>query len=177
MAVGKNFRNGVVATLALLSCVVASAPVITHAQGLPGLSLCWTGRCPKELNYRLDYGGKSDSFDRYRLRISGKDLNVAVAQIAISYPDYFSGSFDVNNVEVIVRDKSIALKPVEWDQENHRLLIQPVEAIAANQALEIQLSNVKNPRYGGMFYFNGSIQTPGDVPLLRYIGTWVISID
>jgi hypothetical protein len=177
MVFGKKCRNGLLALLALASCAVTSLPIITNAQGLPGLTLCWTGRCPKELNYRLDYGGRSDTFDRYRLRIPGRELNVAVAQIAIAYPDYYTGTFDVNDVEVFVRDRAVAIKPVDWDRENRRLLIEPMEPIAANQPVEIHLSNVKNPRYGGMFYFNGSIQSPGDLPLLRYIGTWVISID
>ncbi|MCS6814657.1 MAG: DUF2808 domain-containing protein [Cyanobacteria bacterium] len=177
MVFGKTFRNALLASLATAGCLVAGLPMVTQAQGLPGLTLCWTGRCPKELNYRLDFGGRADNFDRYRLRIPGRELNTAVSQITIAYPDYFTGSFDVNNIQVYVRDREVALKPVTWDQENRRLVIEPVETIGANQALEVHLSNVKNPRYGGMFYFNASVQSPGDLPLLRYVGTWLITID
>ncbi|MFM6244668.1 MAG: DUF2808 domain-containing protein, partial [Dolichospermum sp.] len=39
------------------------------------------------------------------------------------------------------------------------------------------LSNVQNPSFGGVYYFNCRVLSPGDVPLLRYIGTWIISIN
>jgi hypothetical protein len=37
-------------------------------------------------------------------------------------------------------------------------------------------SDVKNPPTGGMYYFNCEILSPGDVPLRRYVGTWILNI-
>jgi hypothetical protein len=54
--------------------------------------------------------------------------------------------------------------------------IYPQEPVAAGNNVELVLSNVKNPATGGIFYFNCLIQSSGDVPLSRYVGTWIISI-
>ncbi|MFM6139300.1 MAG: DUF2808 domain-containing protein, partial [Sphaerospermopsis kisseleviana] len=35
----------------------------------------------------------------------------------------------------------------------------------------------QNPAFGGMFHFNCQVLSPGDVPMLRYLGTWLISIN
>lgn len=162
--------------LAIATCLVGAIPAFSFAQGLPGLTL-WGGvKREDNLNFRLDYGGRSGSWDRYRLRIPEKKMQLAVAQFAISYPDYYKGEFDPKRVEVLVKDKPVPLQEVNWNKENNMIEIFPVDPIPAGSRVEIQLSNVRNPSFGGMFYFNCQVLSPGDVPLLRYLGTWVISI-
>jgi hypothetical protein len=65
---------------------------------------------------------------------------------------------------------------LNWDKENHVIQIQLEDAIQAGNSIEIVFSNVKNPPFGGMYYFNAQVLTPGDVPLPRYVGTWILSI-
>jgi hypothetical protein len=65
---------------------------------------------------------------------------------------------------------------VNWNKENHVIQIELEEPIPAGNSIEIVLSNVKNPPFGGMYYFNAQVLTPGDVPLPRYVGTWILSI-
>ncbi|WP_421659415.1 DUF2808 domain-containing protein [Leptothermofonsia sp. ETS-13] len=162
--------------LAIAGFLVAGIPAFSFAQGLPGLTL-WGGvKGEDNLSFRLDYGGRAGGWDRYRLRIPAKKMKLAVAQFAISYPDYYKGEFDPKDVEVIVQDKSIPLQEVNWNKENNLIEIFPVEPVPAGSKVEIQLSNVRNPSFGGMFYFNCQVLSPGDVPLLRYLGTWVITI-
>ncbi|MCL6436621.1 MAG: DUF2808 domain-containing protein [Leptolyngbyaceae cyanobacterium HOT.MB2.61] len=162
--------------LAIAGCLVAGIPALSLAQGLPGLTL-WGGvKGEDNLNFRLDYGGRAGAWDRYRLRIPAKKMKLAVAQFAISYPDYYKGEFDPKDVEVIVQDKSVPLQEVNWNKENNLIEIFPVDPVPAGSKVEIQLSNVRNPSFGGMFYFNCQVLSPGDVPLLRYLGTWVITI-
>lgn len=163
-------------TLAVTSCLLAGIPAISWAQSLPGLTIFSGVKGENQLPFRLDFGGQTNGWDRYRLKISNKRLKTAVARFVISYPDYYKGDFDTKQVEVKVRDKKIALSEVKWDKENHVLEIFPQEPVPAGSNVELILSNVKNPASGGMFYFNCSIQSPGDVPLSRYIGTWIISI-
>jgi hypothetical protein len=115
-------------------------------------------------------------WDRYRLRIPAKKLNLAVAQLSIFYPDYYNGTFDPDKIEIRVKDESVPLDEVVWDRENHFLEIYPAQPIPAGNKIEVVLHNVRNPRFGGMYYFNANIRTPGDVPLMRYVGTWVLSI-
>jgi hypothetical protein len=172
----KSFLQRTLSSLAIAGCLISGLAAVSVAQGLPGLTLFGGVRGEDNLNYRLDFGGRAGSWDRYRLRIPAKKMKLAVAQFAISYPDYYKGVFDPKRVEVIVKDKAVKLQEVNWNKENNMIEIFPAEPIPAGSAVEIQLENVKNPSFGGMFYFNCQILTPGDVPLLRYLGTWVLSI-
>jgi hypothetical protein len=101
---------------------------------------------------------------------------LAVSQFAISYPDYYKGKFDKDEIEVRIKDKKVPLQEVVWDKENHLVEIYPQEPVPAGSRVELVFSNVKNPASGGTFYFNCQVLSPGDVPLLRYVGTWIVNI-
>lgn len=156
--------------------ILTGLPAFTLAQSNPGFTL-WSGVERKDqLNYYLDFGGQANGWDRYRLRIPANKLELGVAQIVITYPDYYKGKFDPKNVEVMVNRKSVPLQEVAWDKENRAIQIYLKEPIEAGKNVEVQLSNVKNPPSGGVFYFDCRILTPGDIPLPRYVGTWLLSI-
>jgi len=176
LMVSKSFVRRALSGLAIAGCLIVGLPAFSLADGLPGFTIFGGVKGEDNLNFRLDYGGRANSWDRYRLRIPAKKMKLAVEQFAISYPDYYKGVFDTKNVEVVVKDKSIPLQEVRWNKDNHLLEIYPTDPIPAGSSVEIQLANVRNPSFGGMFYFNCQVLSPGDVPLLRYIGTWVITI-
>ncbi|MDZ8185344.1 MAG: DUF2808 domain-containing protein [Nostoc sp. ChiSLP02] len=162
--------------LAVTSCLLAGFPALTSAQSLPGFTLFSGVKSENQLPFRLDYGGQSNGWDRYRLRIPAKRMKLAVAQFAITYPDYYQGTFDPKKIEVRVKGKSVKLSEVKWDKEGKLISIFPEEPVPAGSGVELVLSNVKNPSFGGMYYFNCQVLSPGDVPLLRYMGTWILSI-
>jgi hypothetical protein len=171
-------------------CMFSAVPLEAVAQGLPGFTLFGGPRRENQLSFRLDYGTSGHPRDRYRLRIPSDKMTFAVSQFSISYPDYYNGEFDVEleegedpedlPVEVRVRIngeyESVPLEEVIWDDENHVIEIYPSEPVPAGNKVELVFSNVRNPRFGGMYYFNCSVFSPGDVPLARYLGTWVIDI-
>lgn len=164
------------ATLAVSGLLLTGFPIVSIAQSLPGLTIFSGVKRENELPFKLDFGGQANGWDRYRLRIPAKKLNLAVAQFSISYPDYYRGKFDKDKIEVRIKGKKVPLQEVIWDKENRKVEIYPQEPIPAGSRVELVFSNVKNPNSGGTFYFNCQIQTPGDVPLLRYLGTWIVSI-
>ena len=177
----QNFKRRLPLLRLLSAFVVGSGllvglPAITWADPNPGLTLFSGVKGDNQLSYRLDFGGQPNGWDRYRLRISRKKMKIAVAQFVINYPEYFKGSFDPKKIELHVKDKKVPLSDVKWDKENHVIEIFPQEAVPAGSNVELVLSDVKNPTFGGVYYFNCSVQSPGDVPLSRYIGTWIISI-
>ena len=176
LMISRSFARYALSGLAIAGCLTASFPLISQAQGLPGLTLFGGVKGDDNLNYRLDFGGRPGGWDRYRLRIPAKKMKLAVAQFAISYPDYFQGQFNPKMMEVQVKGKKIALEEVKWNKDNSVITIIPKEPVPAGSSVEIWLEDVKNPDTGGMFYFNCQILSPGDVPLLRYLGTWVIQI-
>ncbi|MBF2066660.1 MAG: DUF2808 domain-containing protein [Calothrix sp. C42_A2020_038] len=165
---------GLFSAIAVTSCLLTGFPGISMAQS--GFTL-WSGvKAENQLNHRFDFGGQANGWDRLRLRIDNKKMKTAVAQFVISYPNYYKGSFDPNKIEVRVKGKSVPLQEAKWDKANNVIEIFPQEAVPAGSNVEIVLSNIKNPAFGGMYYFNCSIQSPGDVPISRYIGTWIVNV-
>lgn len=156
--------------------LVTGLAVKTLAQGLPGLTI-FSGVDRKfELGYRLDQFGRLGIYDRYHLRIPASKMSVSASEFAINYPETYRGTFDPKRIEVRANGHSVPLDEVNWDRENRVIEIYPKEPIAANTRVEIVMSNVRNPNQVGTHYFNASVRSPGDVPLLRYLGTWIIQI-
>ncbi|MFM7363855.1 MAG: DUF2808 domain-containing protein [Cuspidothrix sp.] len=162
--------------LAVTSCLLTGSPAMTLAQSLPGLTLFSGVKGENQLPFRLDFGGQTNSTDRYILRIPAKKMKLAVAQFAITYPNYYEGTFDTKDVEIKVKGKKVPLSEVKWDKEGRVIQIFPQEPVPAGDRVELILSNVQNPSFGGVYYFNCQVLSPGDIPLLRYLGTWIISI-
>ncbi len=166
----------VLSAIAVTSCLIIGSPIVISAQSLPGFTIFSGIKRENQLPFRLDFGGQSNGWDRYRLRIPSKKLNLAVSQFSISYPDYYKGKFDTDKIEVRIKDKKVPLQEVVWDKENRLVEIYPQEPVPAGSKVELVFSNVKNPTSGGTYYFNCQILSPGDVPLRRYVGTWIVSI-
>ncbi|BAU12966.1 hypothetical protein LEP3755_35020 [Leptolyngbya sp. NIES-3755] len=166
----------IVSTLAIAGSLVTAVPLVAFAQGLPGLTIFSGVQPGRQLSYRLDFGGNSGSWDRYRLRVGRDKVKVAIAQFSIDYPNYFRGTFDPKAVELMVNDKKVPIQEVKWEKDNYVIQVFPQEPIPAGSNVELIFSNVKNPNNGGMYYFNARILSPGDVPLLRDLGTWIITI-
>lgn len=170
----------IVSALAIASCVLVSLPTLSLAQGLPGLTVFGGPGRENELRYRLDYNGVRARRDRYRLRVPASKLERAVSEFRITYPENFTrhgGKFDPDEIEVRVDGDSLPLDEVVWDQEGSQIEIYLTDPIPARTNVEIVFSDVQNPRRVGMHFFNASIGSPGDIPLMQYIGTWVIGIN
>jgi Protein of unknown function (DUF2808) len=161
--------------LALITLGTVTAPLWAVANG-PGLTIFSGVAGDKQLNYRMDFGGNPNAWDRYRLYIPKKKMKLAVAQFVIDYPNYFDGKFDPKSIELYVNKKKVAVQEAKWDEENAFIELYPGEPVPAGTDVEIHLSNVRNPRNNGMYYFNCRVQTPGDVPILRDLGTWILEI-
>ncbi|AFZ25843.1 Protein of unknown function (DUF2808) [Cylindrospermum stagnale PCC 7417] len=166
----------VLSALAVTGCLLTAFPVMTRGEGLPGLTLFSGVKSEYQLPFRLDFGGQTNSTDRYILRIPAQKMKLAVAQFAIIYPNSYKGTFDTKNIAVKVKGKTVPLAEVKWNKEGRVLEIFPQEPVPAGSKVELVLSNVQNPAFGGVHYFNCQILSPGDVPLLRYLGTWILSI-
>lgn len=172
------------------ACVAGSLmvalPAITSAQSNPGFSFVWgdgPGR-KQQLGYVLDYGTPRHSSDRYRLKLGRQTM--AIDSITVTYPNYFDGEFNEKRITLqespknkflgFGKTKTIEVSSVKLDPDNRLIEIVPKDPIPSGVPVEVVLAGVQNPRSGGMYYFNGYINSPGDVPLRRYVGTWVMSI-
>ncbi|MDX2216084.1 MAG: DUF2808 domain-containing protein [Oculatellaceae cyanobacterium bins.114] len=176
MSLKQSLTPRFLSALAIAGLLTLGMPIASLAQGLPGLTIFSGVDRENLLGYRLDFDGRPGSRDRYRLRIPARKMDTAVAQFAITYPETYEGEFDEDDIEIRISGDSVPLDEVTWDRENRVVEIYPVTPIPADTRVEIVFSNVRNPTNGGTHYFNALVQTPGDVPLLRYIGTWIVSI-
>lgn len=174
--VSKSSILRMLSAVAVSGCVAAGLAPVVHAQGLPGLVIFSGVERENQLNYRLDFNGRPFQTDRYRLRISRQKMRSDVYEFTVTYPDTYQGTFDENRIELRVRGNSVPLNEVIWNRETREITIYPTEPVPAGSRVEIVLSNVRNPRNGGTFYFNALVRATGDVPLRRYIGTWIIGI-
>lgn len=163
------------ACFAFAGSLIASAPLAAFADGLPGLTIFSGVEAKNQLNYRLDFGGRIGSWDRYRFRVPREKVKVAIAQFSIDYPNYFKGTFDPKEVELLVNNKKVAIQEVKWEKENYAIEVFPQDPIPAGSSVELVFSNVRNPNSSGMFYFNCRVLSAGDV-LVRDIGTWIVTI-
>jgi hypothetical protein len=173
----KRLARRVFAATAIASCLLTGAATTVMAQGLPGLTIFSGVQDGFELSYRLDNQGRTNRFDRYRLRIPPSRMEFAVSRVSITYPENFRINFNVNNVRIRVRvdGDEVPINEASWDVDNRIIDIYPEADIPANSAVEIVLDNIRNPR-AGFYYFNAMVYSPGDLPLGRYVGTWILNI-
>lgn len=169
------------ATLAVATTLVTGFsslfPHVVSAQSNPGLTVFSGVDRQDILNYHLDFGGRAGNWDRYRLRVPGKKITEGVAKFFISYPDYFTGTFDTKAIEVRVRGQNLPIRDIIWDQESRIIEIDLEEPLLQSNMVELVFSNVQNPRSGGTFYFQGQFLTAGQIPVRLNIGTWIVSIN
>lgn len=152
-----------------------AVPATSLAQTNPGFSFNWGGDLPRkaQFGYRLD-NGRPNVRDRYHLRV--RPQKIEISKLYISYPDYYRGTFDPEGIEFFVEDKKVPLTESRLDKEARLIELTPEAVVPAENKIEVVLSGVKNPPGGGMYYFNARVDSPGDLPITRYIGTWVVSI-
>ncbi|MBV8884620.1 MAG: DUF2808 domain-containing protein [Chroococcidiopsidaceae cyanobacterium CP_BM_RX_35] len=165
-----------ISTLAVTSCFLSWFPAVSWGQTNPGVTLFSGVQSGNQLPYRLDFGGAPNQWDRYHLRIPAKKMKLAVAEFAITYPKYYRADFDTKGIEVRVNGKKVPLQEVKWDKDNHVLELDLQQPVPADKQVDLVFSNIKNPAFGGTYYFNCEILSPGDVPLRRYIGTWILTL-
>lgn len=176
-----------IGSLFVAGCLLSGVPAVTLAQTNPGFTFNWGGNGPsgkQQLGYVLDYGTPGFPQDRYRLKVGSQ--KTAIDGIRIGYPEYYDGEFNESRITLqesaksrlfgLGKSKKIPVSSVKVDKDNRLIEIVPETPIPAGTPVEVVLSNVLNPRSGGMYYFNCYISVPGDVPLKRYLGTWILSI-
>jgi hypothetical protein len=169
-------RRVVQATL-LTGCLATTAAAmqspVAVAQG--GLTLFSGVERGQQLSYAFDYGGYPNQSDRLNLKLKKTQMKLAVSKFVVTYPNYFDGKFNPNAIEIKANGKSVPVSETSWDKDNYRLEIYLKEPIPAKSDVQLILSDMTTPGMG-MYYLNCLIQAPGDVPIMRNLGTWIVSV-
>ncbi|RMF27509.1 MAG: DUF2808 domain-containing protein [Cyanobacteria bacterium J083] len=166
-----------ISTLAIASCLLGGTAYIAQAQSNPGLTIFSGIERENILSYYLDFGGKPGHWDRYRLEIPAKKLTRGAAKIFVTYPDYYKGKFKPEKIEVRIKGEPQPLREVIWDKESRIIEMDLENPIPEGKKVEIVMSEVKNPRWGGTFYFHCQVMSAGDIPIREYLGSWILSIN
>jgi hypothetical protein len=171
-----KFSKQFLALVALSGALVTGLPAISWAGGNSGLTI-FSGVERKDiLDYYLQFGGRPEQWDRYKLYISAKKMTQSAKVFYISYPENFDGQFDIKKVRVESQKQGkLEVEDVVWDQESRFLQIVLAEPAVANSKVTITLSNVKNPTLG-TYYLVGDVLAAGDIPVRLYVGTWIVDI-
>ncbi|PSP17767.1 MAG: hypothetical protein BRC58_05335 [Cyanobacteria bacterium QS_8_64_29] len=178
MVAAKSRAKRLVAGAAVTGCLlgVAGIPAASWAQG-SGLTIFSGVERKNILDYSLDFDGRPDTIDRYRLKVPASKLKDKGAyKLRISYPDYYDGEFDPDKIEIRVDGDAVPLEQAEWRQEQNEIVLVPQQPLSGERSAEIVLSNVQNPDYAGTYYFHLQVSPQKGPPGQRYIGTWIVSI-
>jgi Protein of unknown function (DUF2808) len=128
----------------------------------------------KALDYTLDYG-RANLIDRYYLTL--KPQKYQINEIIITVPETFKGEFDSQQIRVKFNGKEEIPESARWSEKDRTVEVVLKEPIPVDREAVLILSNVRNPYFGGLFQFDARVRSITDIPILRYIGSWVIGID
>ncbi|MGA1622439.1 MAG: DUF2808 domain-containing protein [Synechocystis sp.] len=171
-----KFSQRLLALFALGGALVVGLPTLSWAGGNSGLTIFSGVERQDILDYYLQFGGRPEQWDRYKLYISAKKMTQGAKVFYVSYPENFDGEFDIEKVRVETKKQGkLDIEDVVWDKESRFLQIVLAEPAQANSKVTITLSNVKNPTMG-TYYLVGDVLASGDIPVRLYVGTWIVDI-
>ncbi|MFQ4137588.1 DUF2808 domain-containing protein [Nodosilinea sp. PGN35] len=167
---------------AVAAAVGLSTALPQPTQAQTGLTIFGGVETEYRLNYLIDFNFPYSTNSRYYLNIMRTKLPRDVISLEIDYPDTFTeigGRFNPNSIELRSGtwrgDSPIAVKAIDWIEDENRIEIIPEEPIPANTNLVVVMSDVRNPRRYGYHYFNLRMMYQGDV-INQYVGTWPMEI-
>ena len=116
-----------------------------------------------------------------------KDRKTAILKLKLSFPKYFDAKlkakkFTLCRVELGgMLDKTRCKEKIptifEIAKDQSYVEAFPKQIIPADEQSYAVVMKIFNPHQAGMFQINGIAQTPGDVPISTYIGSWTVDID
>ena len=139
----------------------------------------------KKLRY---YQSSSERLDRatYYFFLRGKERKDAISKLTITVPDYFEARIKEKNLSLCKvkvggytgRTRCINTLPAIIEVKNKQTSIEifPEKPIPLSKDSYAVVMKIFNPRKRGMFQFQALAQSPGDIPISTYLGTWNIDI-
>ena len=116
-----------------------------------------------------------------------KDRKTAILKLKLSFPKYFDAplkakKFTLCRVELggmLSKTRCKEEIPTIFEVAKDQSYVEafPKQIIPADENSYAVVMKIFNPEQAGMFQINGIAQTPGDVPISTYIGSWTVDID
>ncbi len=139
----------------------------------------------KRLRY---YQSSSERLERatYYFFLRGKERKDEITKLSLTVPDYFDAKIKPKNLSLCkvkvggYTDRTRCLNDlpaiIEVNNKQTSIKIFPEQPIPSGKENYAVVMKIFNPRKRGMFQFQAFAQSPGDIPISTYLGTWNIDI-
>ena len=122
----------------------------------------------------------------YYLFLKPKQRKTGILKLTVKIPDYFKTNLKPNKIslcEVKIGGYSARTRCVEKlssvieiNKNQTAIDIYPDQPIPLNKKSYAIVMKIINPRSNGMFQFHALSQSPGDLPISTYLGTWNLDV-
>lgn len=148
-------------------------------------------RWDQSSNYKKLYYFQSSKERRdrstYYLVMRPKDRKTAILKLKISFPKHFSSTlkakkFSLCKIELggmLTKTRCKEKIPAIFEIAKDKSYVEvfPNKIIPSDKNSYSVVMKIFNPEESGMFQLNAVAQTPGDLPISKYLGSWMIDID
>ena len=124
---------------------------------------------------------------KYFFFLRSRDRKTAILKLKITVPESFDATIkqrklsfcEVKMGGFAERTRCVKDIPaiIEVDADQRNIEIFPNKPIPTDKKTYALVMKIFNPRKNGMFQLSAFSQSPGDLPISQYLGTWNISID
>jgi hypothetical protein len=124
----------------------------------------------------------------YYLVMKPKNRKTAILKLTINLPEHFDATIKPKKLSLCriqlggmlertrCKEKLPAVFEVNRDQKKTSIDIFPNQPIPVDKEGYAVVMKIFNPSKSGMFQVNAMSQSPGDMPISRYIGSWNLDI-
>ncbi len=148
-------------------------------------------RWEQEGNYRKLYYYQSSKERRsrstYYLVMKPKDRKTAILKLSINLPKHFDVTIKPRKLKLcriqiggmLEKTKCMETIPAVFEvnkKESTSIEVFPNQPIPVDKNGYALVMKVFNPTKAGMFQMNAFTQSPGDMPISRYVGSWNVDI-
>ncbi len=148
-------------------------------------------RWDQNSNYRKLYFTQSSNEKRdrstYYLTLRPLDRKTAILKLTINLPEYFDSSIKAKNLSLCriqlgdMLKKTKCLERLSADFEiakNYsKIDVFPETPIPSDDSSYAVVMKIFNPSQAGMYQLNAMAQSPGDLPISGYVGSWNFDIE
>ncbi len=139
----------------------------------------------KRLKY---YQSSSERLDRatYYFFLRGKERKDEITKLTLTVPNYFDAKIKQKNLSLCKvkvggyteKTRCINTLPaiIEVNNKQTSIEIYPEKPIPSGKDSYAVVMKIFNPRKRGMFQFQALAQSPDEIPISTYLGTWNIDI-
>ena len=183
----RNIATCTAVLASLTSCLIFDG--LNKREGIAGPSMM-EFRWDNTGNYKRLYYTQSASEKRerstYYLVMKGKDRKTAILKLTINLPKYFDSSIKPKNLKLCkiqlggmlekTRCKETIPAVFEVSKDSKSINVFPNNPIPSDKDSYALKMKIFNPTQAGMHQLNAMTQSPGDLPVSVYIGSWNIDI-